>query len=256
MNCAAITESLAESELFGVKKGAYTGALKDRQGKFSAANGGTLFLDEIGDLPIEIQAKILRALENGEIQPVGEVQPQKVHVRIVAATNKDLHRMVKERFFRDDLLSRLSVGTIHVPPLRERRADIPLIAQHLLDSANRNEGVTKQLTPAALQLLTSSSWERWNVRELRTAIERAWTMTEGEHIDYHHFKILEPQNSDGSQFPLPDLNSSFNWQSFLDELRERVFNKALEMGGGNASAAARILGVTPQAVSQFQQRQR
>ncbi len=256
VNCAAITESLAESELFGVKKGAYTGATADRAGKFDAADRGTLFLDEIGDLPLEIQAKILRALENGEIQKVGDAKAQKVDVRIIAASNQDLHVQVRERLFRDDLLSRLSVGTIHVPPLRERRADIPLIAQHLMDIANRNEGVSKHLTPEALQLLTSSSWERWNVRELRTAIERAWTMAEGDTVDYHHFKILQPQSTDNPGFPLPDLNSSFNWQTYLDELRERVFSKALEMGGGNASAAARILGVTPQAVSQFQQRQK
>lgn len=239
-----------------MKKGAYTGAVDDREGKFSAADGGTLFLDEIGDLSPEIQAKILRALENGEIQRVGDAKTRKVNVRFVAATNRDLHAAIKDKLFRDDLLSRLSVGTIHVPPLRERRGDIPVIAQHLLDLANRNEGIEKHFTPEALQLLTSSSWDRWNIRELRTAIERAWTMAEGSAIDYHHFKILEPATSDETAFPLPELHSSFSWQTFLEELRDRVFTRALEMGGGNASAAARLLGVTPQAVSQFQQKQK
>ncbi|MFZ1730143.1 MAG: sigma 54-interacting transcriptional regulator [Bacteroidota bacterium] len=253
MNCAAITDTLAESELFGVKKGAYTGAVADREGKFGAADGGTLFLDEIGDLPLEIQAKLLRALENHEIQRVGDARTTRVDVRIIAATNKDLHELVKERLFRDDLLSRLSVGTIHVPPLRDRRSDIPIIAQYLLDLANQNEGVAKHFTPEALQLLTSSSWERWNIRELRTAIERAWTMAESAAIEHHHFKILETQAADSAAFPLPDLHIGFNWQTYLDELRDHVFTKALEMSGGNASAAARLLGVSPQAVSQYQQ---
>ncbi len=251
MNCAAITDSLAESELFGVKKGAYTGALTDREGKFGAADGGTLFLDEIGDLPLEIQAKLLRALENHEIQRVGDAKSIPVDVRIIAATNRDLHALVKERLFRDDLLSRLSVGTIHVPPLRERRSDIPLIAQYLLEVANQNEGVIKHFTPEALQLLTTGSWDRWNIRELRTAIERAWTMAETDEIDHHHFKILEAQSADDSAFPLPELHVGFNWQEYLDELRIRLFSKALAMSGGNASAAARLLGVTPQAISQF-----
>ncbi|MBE0644973.1 MAG: sigma-54-dependent Fis family transcriptional regulator [Bacteroidetes bacterium] len=253
MNCAAITASLAESELFGVKKGAYTGADTDREGKFGAANHGTLFLDEIGDLPLEIQAKLLRTLENGEVQRVGDAKSQRVDVRVIAATNKDLHQLVQGRLFRDDLLSRLSVGTIHVPPLRDRRGDIPVIAQHLLDLANRNEGVEKRFTPEALQLLTTSSWERWNIRELRTAIERAWTMAEGDAIDHHHFKMLQARPSGDDDFPLPELGSGFDWQVFLDELRERLFTRALEMSGGNGSAAARLLGVSPQAVSQFQQ---
>lgn len=256
MNCAAITASLAESELFGVRKGAYTGAVSDRVGKFGAADTGTLFLDEVGDLPLDIQAKLLRALENKEIQRVGDSRTQQVDVRVIAATNRDLHRLVSERGFRDDLLSRLSVGTVHVPPLRERRGDIPLIAQHLLGLANLNEGQTKKFTPEAVQLLTTSSWDRWNIRELRTAIERAWTMAEGESIEDHHFKMLKNKGNSGDDFPLPELGSDFDWQSFLDELRDRVFTKALEMGGGSASAAARLLGVSPQAVSQFQQQRK
>ncbi|MBR9974981.1 MAG: sigma-54-dependent Fis family transcriptional regulator [Bacteroidetes bacterium] len=254
MNCAAVTTSLAESELFGVRKGAYTGATTDREGKFGAAHGGTLFLDEIGDLPPEIQAKLLRALENGEIQRVGDAKPRVVDVRVVAATNRDLHAAVAGGQFRDDLLSRLSVGVVHVPPLRDRHGDIPVIAQHLLDLANRNEGVTKRFSPAAVELLTASSWKRWNVRELRTAIERAWAMAERDVIDAHHFKILEPRGDDGDGFPLPDLDAGFHWQTFLDELRARVFRKAVDMAGGSASAAARILGVSPQAVSQFLQK--
>lgn len=255
MNCAAITATLAESELFGVKKGAYTGADRDRVGKFGAADGGTVFLDEIGDLPLEIQATLLRALENHEIQRVGDSRTQHVDVRVIAATNADLHQRVRDGRFRDDLLSRLSVGTIHVPPLRERRGDIPRVAQHLLGVVNRNEGVHKTFTPEALQLLTTSAWERWNIRELRTAIERAWTMAEGEEIDHHHFKMLDARTSTVDAFPLPPLHSGFRWQEFLDELRDRVFTRALEMGGGSPSAAARLLGISPQAVSQFQQNQ-
>ncbi len=256
MNCAAVTASLAESELFGVRKGAFTGADADREGKFGAADTGTLFLDEIGDLPMEIQAKLLRTLENRELQRVGDAKSRRIDVRVIAATNRDLPQLVAEHLFRDDLLSRLSVGTIHVPPLRERRGDIPLIAQHLLDLANRNEGATKRFTPEALQLLTTSAWDRWNIRELRTAIERAWTMAEGDAIGHHHFKMLQARPADDGGFPLPELGSGFDWQEFLDDLRERVFTRALEMGGGSASAAARLLGVSPQAVSQFQQQRR
>ncbi len=168
-NCAAVPANLLESELFGHKKGAFTHAIADRAGHFAAADGGTLFLDEIGDMPLEMQAKLLRVLESGEVRPVGSNQSLKVDVRIVAATHRDLEVLVRERRFREDLYYRLNVIRIALPPLRERAGDIELLTRYFL---RRFAGPEGGITPAALQALSASAWPG-NVRQLENEIRRA-----------------------------------------------------------------------------------
>ncbi|MEW6501214.1 MAG: sigma-54-dependent Fis family transcriptional regulator [Thermodesulfobacteriota bacterium] len=165
-NCSAIPETLLESELFGYKKGAFTGAVKDKKGLFEAADGGTLFLDEIGDMPVELQAKVLRVIQSNEIKPVGSTETRKVDVRLIAATNRDLEQMVEEKSFRRDLFYRLSVLPLSLPPLRERQEDIPLLFSFFLRrEAARNNLPPKRVTPEALGVLNAYPWPG-NIREL------------------------------------------------------------------------------------------
>src|SRR5438477_13129348 len=172
VNCAAIPDELIESELFGHEKGSFTGAVRKQTGKFVAADGGTIFLDEIGDMSLRTQAKVLRVLQEGEVEPVGSATVVKVDVRVIAATNKDLVEEIRAGRFREDLYYRLNVIPIRTPPLRERRDDIPILAQHfatlLAQEHNKHE---KKFTPAALRALQDAQW-RGNVRELRNMIER------------------------------------------------------------------------------------
>jgi two-component system, NtrC family, nitrogen regulation response regulator NtrX len=183
VNCAAIPEELIESELFGHEKGSFTGAVRKQTGKFLAADGGTIFLDEVGDMSLRTQAKVLRVLQEGEVEPVGAASVIKVDVRVIAATNKDLTEEIKTGRFREDLYYRLNVIPIRTPPLRERRDDIPVLAQHFgkLFSEEHNYHV-KTFTPAALKALQDAAW-RGNVRELRNMIERLVIMVPGETID-------------------------------------------------------------------------
>ncbi|MBR6975667.1 MAG: sigma-54-dependent Fis family transcriptional regulator, partial [Ottowia sp.] len=182
VNCAALAENLLESELFGHEKGSFTGADKRREGRFVQANGGTLFLDEIGEMPITLQAKLLRALQQGEVQRVGSDTPIKVDVRIIAATNRDLVQEVRERRFREDLYFRLNVISVAVPSLRERAEDIPLLAAHFLQRfATRNRKHIKGFSPQALNLFLRYPWPG-NVRELENAVERAVIMCTGDLI--------------------------------------------------------------------------
>src|SRR5262245_10509808 len=173
MNCAAIPETLFESELFGHARGSFTGALNDRVGRFEAAQGGTLFLDEIAEMPLAMQPKLLRVIQDKELERVGETRPRKVDVRIVAATNRNLQAEVEEGRFRADLFYRLNVFPIEIPPLRERREDIPLLAEHFVQAAVRRlRRPAPRLTEAALRVLTSRDWPG-NIRELENVIERA-----------------------------------------------------------------------------------
>jgi two-component system, NtrC family, nitrogen regulation response regulator NtrX len=183
VNCAAIPEELIESELFGHEKGSFTGAVRKQTGKFLAADGGTIFLDEVGDMSLRTQAKVLRVLQEGEVEPVGAASVIKVDVRVIAATNKDLTEEIKTGRFREDLYYRLNVIPIRTPPLRERRDDIPVLAQHFgkLFSEEHNYHV-KTFTPAALKALQDAAW-RGNVRELRNMIERLVIMVPGDAID-------------------------------------------------------------------------
>jgi len=187
INCAALPEQLVESELFGHERGAFTGAVAQRRGAFETATGGTLFLDEIGDLPAPAQAKLLRALEQREIQRVGAAKPIKVEVRVVAATNRDLDAETRRGAFREDLLYRLNVHVIEVPPLRERREDVAFLAGQFLEEICRRFGVLpRTLSGEARELLVSYDWRRNNVRELRNTVERMVVSADGETIRVEH----------------------------------------------------------------------
>src|SRR6185369_3213809 len=183
VNCAAIPEELIESELFGHEKGSFTGAVRKQTGKFVAADGGTIFLDEIGDMSLRTQAKVLRVLQEGEVEPVGSATVVKVDVRVIAATNKDLEEEIKAGRFREDLYYRLNVIPIRTPPLRERRDDIPILAQHFAQLFSEEHNFhPKKFSPAALKALQDSAW-RGNVRELRNLIERLVIMVPNESVD-------------------------------------------------------------------------
>ena len=238
VNCAAIPENLIESELFGHVKGAFTGAVRDREGKFELAEGGTLFLDEIGDLRIDLQAKILRALQERQVDRVGGRQPLAVDVRIIAATNKDIERAVKEGAFREDLYYRLSVITLQMPPLRERREDIPLLAEHFLRKFNSAGDVTLQ--PDALALLAAYGWPG-NVRELENVIQRATVLRRGNSVTSAElpdkFKT-ETTSVEHIILNLPEGGIS------LEDLEKSLIVKALEKHKGNQTRAAEYLGIT------------
>ncbi len=237
VNCAALTETLLESELFGHEKGAFTGAERRREGRFLAADNGTIFLDEIGEMPLAMQVKLLRAIQEREIQRVGGDQTLKVDVRIVAATNRDLVREVENRTFRQDLYYRLNVVTLALPPLRERREDIPLLASHFLSRfAARNGKNIKGFTPAAMDRLVKHSWPG-NVRELENAVERAVVLLVGEYIGERELPpALSDQVGPHSASSLAGLT--------LEELERQAILEALDAAGGNKSEAARRLGIT------------
>lgn len=190
INCGAIPENLVESELFGYEKGAFTGAVKAKKGKFEVAHGGTLFLDEIGDLPRSTQVKLLRVLQNGELERVGGTEPLRVNVRVVAATNADLEARVAEGSFREDLFYRLNVITIVMPPLRERREDVPLLVQHFVQKYGRiNQKGVQGVTAAVLAAMHRYPW-RGNIRELENMIERAVVLARDERLDLELFPAL------------------------------------------------------------------
>jgi PAS domain S-box-containing protein len=183
VNCSALSESLLESELFGHVKGSFTGAIRDRIGRFEEAEGGTLFLDEIGEISPFIQVKLLRVLQEREVERVGDSKKRKVDIRIIAATNKDLFTLVKEGQFREDLYYRLKVFPIHIPPLRERKNDIPLLVRHFMDIQNVKTGKNVAgLSPSAMRSLLDYNWPG-NVRELENAIEHAFVLCAGDHIE-------------------------------------------------------------------------
>ncbi|UCG33160.1 MAG: sigma-54-dependent Fis family transcriptional regulator, partial [Phycisphaerales bacterium] len=183
-NCAGFHENLLESELFGHVKGSFTGASSDRKGLFEAAHGGTLFLDEIGDMPLAMQAKLLRALEAGEIVPVGSNDARKVDVRVIAATHRDLREMVKEDKFRNDLLYRINSVTLRIPPLRERREDTPLLIDTFIRQANEEHGTeVRHITPEARRKLVHYHWQENNVRELKNTIAGMVVLAEGDTLD-------------------------------------------------------------------------
>jgi two-component system, NtrC family, response regulator len=238
VNCAAIPDQLIESELFGHVRGAFTGAVKDKEGKFELASSGTLFLDEIGDLRIDLQAKILRVLQERQVDRVGGKHPVSVDARIIAATNKDIERAVKEGSFREDLYYRLSVITLHMPPLRERRDDIPMLVQHFLKKFNRDLDV--RIDPEALTMLTAYGWPG-NVRELENSIERASVLRRGETITAAELpdKLRKEKASVGNIIlNLPDEGIS------LEDLEKSLIIKALEKHKGNQTRAAEYLGIT------------
>jgi two-component system nitrogen regulation response regulator NtrX len=244
VNCAAIPEELIESELFGHVKGAFTGALAARKGKFELADGGTLFLDEIGDMSLKTQAKVLRALQEQRIEPVGGAGSVEVDVRVIAATNKNLEEEIQRGRFRDDLYFRLNVIPFHVPPLRDRREDIPLLARHFIHLLSAEHGRRpRALAPEALAALSQLPWPG-NVRELRNIIERLVIMTPGDTIERRHLpaSLLEtlpeegPSTADGAGDggTLLEAREAFERRYILEKYREC---------GGNMSRTAEALGV-------------
>jgi len=251
LNCSALPGELVESELFGHLKGAFTGADRDREGMFEAADGGTLFLDEIGDLALPAQAKLLRALEERQITRVGATRPTAVDVRVVAATHRPLERLAVEGGFREDLLYRLKVITLHLPPVRERREDVPAIALHFLgEMAARHRLPVRGLSDGARRALLAYDWPG-NVRELRNAVERAVVMAEGEEIEAADL----PAQVTASAAPLGPVDAALADLPFA-EARERALDAfdraylqaALERHGGNVSATARALDMHRQSL--------
>jgi len=238
VNCAALNESLLESELFGHVKGAFTGADRTRVGRFEAANRGDIFLDEIGDLPLSTQAKLLRVLQEKEIEKVGDNRPFTVDTRILSATNKDLNRLMEEGCFRDDLYYRIGVIPIYLPPLRERREDIPLLVDAFVNRIRlKTRKPIKSIDKTALRLLASYDWPG-NVRELINVLEYAFVLCSGDEIKSEHL----PANLTGSPRSLSGRQSNSRTQSSSDE-KPRLL-EALKRTGGNKSEAARILGIS------------
>jgi DNA-binding NtrC family response regulator len=253
MNCAALSQELVESELFGHERGAFTGAVARREGKFEAADGGTLLLDEVGDMPLETQAKLLRALQEKEVERVGGNTPIKVDVRLIAATNQDLEAAVRAGRFREDLYYRLRVIELAIPPLAERRDDIPALVDHFLrDAAERFHREVKPLTGEALRACITHPW-KGNVRELRSAIEQALLLASGPEITPGDLFGTTPTNS--THAPLTDLPATFREaKDRVVETFERDFlQQALQRHGGNITKAAEEVGMYRQ---NFQQKMR
>ena len=249
LNCAAIPRELVESTLFGHKKGAFTGATEDRKGKFDAADGGTLFLDELGDLPVEIQPKLLRVLQDGVLEPVGAARGHKVNVRIVAATNVHLEKAIKSGRLREDLFYRLKVGILHIPALRERRSDIGKIALFVLERINASLRHPKRFSHDALAWLVRRDWAG-NIRDLENTIEGAAILTPGQEIGVNQLEMANGrQVLEGSSLAIPEPGEGFSLPEYVSEIRKRLVERALELAGGNQRQAARMLGISPQALS-------
>ncbi len=238
VNCAAIPDELIESELFGHEKGAFTGATTRQRGRFARAHGGTIFLDEVGDLSLRAQAKVLRALQDGEIEPLGAGGPVHVDVRVVAATNKDLEKEIREGRFREDLYYRLGVLPLHVPPLRERREDIPLLVEHLARQVCRENNLRpRRFRPEAIAALAARTWPG-NVRELRNVVERALILAPGDEIGV-------------GDLPPPGGAGQVGGEAFFDaatlrEFKERAerefLRRKLEENGWNITRTAQAIG--------------
>lgn len=237
LNCGAFSETLIASELFGHVKGAFTGADADRPGLIREATGGTLFLDEIGTIPHSFQVMLLRVLEQRRARPVGGTGTYEVNCRFIAAANRDLQQLVAEGSFRPDLFYRLNVFSLRLPPLRERRDDIPLLADHFIREANRTYGkAVRALTPTAMALLEGAAWPG-NVRELRNAIERAVIIAEDDTLDVD---LFDPQLRPSSA-GLPAAAMEVDYETALREFERRLLDRALHEAGGNRSEAARRL---------------
>jgi DNA-binding NtrC family response regulator len=239
INCGALPENLLESELFGHVKGSFTGAVKDKDGLLAVARGGTFFLDEVAEMSPALQVKMLRALQEREIVPVGATQPVSIDVRIIAATNRDLEQEIRRGTFRSDLYYRLNVISMHLPPLRDREDDIALLAEHFLHGAHGPDGAPLRLSPAALEALQRYDWPG-NVRELENALERAAILTKSDVVDVDALpvRIMEP-----AAVPLVSDRAPSNPTL---ELVERAYILwVLQAEGGNKARAAEVLGIDP-----------
>jgi two-component system response regulator PilR (NtrC family) len=246
VNCGAIPESLIESEFFGHVKGAFTGANTDRPGLFEAAHGGTIFLDEIGELPVAMQVKLLRVLQERKVKRVGGVQEKEVDVRVVAATNRDLEAEVEKGAFRQDLFYRLNVIQLRLPPLRERREDLPLLVDHFLRKFSAEHGrPLSGIDPDAMSALMGHSFPG-NVRELENLIERAVTLAPGDRISADTLPTLSPISTASAHTgPPPGLPAEgLDLEKVVEDFERGIIIKALEHTRGNRTEAARLLGVT------------
>lgn len=240
VDCGSLVPTLMESELFGYEKGAFTGAMKSKAGLFQAANGGTIFLDEIGELPLEMQAKLLRVLQEREVRPVGSNAPINVDVRVIAATNRDLETAYREGTFRKDLYFRLNVVTVHLPALRERRSDIPMLVHHFL---NRYvPGGNLQVTPAAMKSLLQYEWPG-NVRELENCVARAVALGDRQIIDVADLPpAIRTETGESSQRVAVDNNSLST--TALADMERMTILKVFEQANGDKALAGRMLGIS------------
>jgi DNA-binding NtrC family response regulator len=245
VNCAAIPESLLESELFGHVRGAFTGATSSKKGKFALADGGTIFLDEIGTMSAGLQAKLLRVLQEREFEPLGSERTQQVDVRVIAATNRDLRQLVGDGRFQEDLYYRLNVIPIHMPPLRERRDDIPILVEHFIAKhAQRAGKPIDGVAPGVLDTLRAADWPG-NVRELENTVERAVVLSPGAIIGPEAIRILAPASNAPTGLPSLNLRQNIDWVE-----RETV-RRALESSGGVKKDAAETMGISQRALSYY-----
>ena len=247
VNCAAIPEELIESELFGHEKGSFTGATEKQVGKFEQADRGTIFLDEVGDMSAKTQAKVLRVLQEGEVERLGSARTIKVDVRVIAATNKNLEEEIERGHFREDLYFRLAVIPIHVPPLRDRPEDIPTLVRHYMDFFSRESNVRpKRITPAAMEVLSRSRW-KGNIRELRNTVERLNIMTSGDTIDVADLPETVRSNIGGGvASPKSSGDSEATKAGTLREFKENAERSflvgKLRENGWNISKTAEVIG--------------
>ncbi len=245
VNCAAIPETLLESELFGHVRGAFTGAVTGKKGKFALADGGTIFLDEIGTMSQALQAKLLRVLQEREFEPLGSERTQKVDVRVIAATNRDLRQMVKDGRFQEDLYYRLNVIPIHIPPLRERRDDIPVLVEHFIGKhAQRAGRRIDGFAPGVLEALQAAEWAG-NVRELENAVERAVVLSPTAIIQPDAVRMLGVGSAAAATLPSLNLRQNLEWVE-----RETV-RRALDNSGGVKKDAAETMGISQRALSYY-----
>lgn len=245
VNCAAVSEHLLESELFGHEKGSFTGADKPRQGLFEAADHGTLFLDEAGEMSLGLQAKLLRVLTDGQFLRVGATVPRTVDVRVIVATHRDLQERVKEGHFREDLYYRLAVVPIEIPPLRNRREDIPVLVDFLIKQVSRELKVSpRTIDPEAIAKLTSYSFPG-NVRELRNLVERACILASGDIISSDDLVLASNKAStDGDPNTAEELPPNVDLPEYLDSIESRLIQKAVQDSNGVQAEAARRLGIS------------
>lgn len=245
INCGALPENLLESELFGFKKGAFTGATESRCGLLESANGGTLFLDEVGNLPMNVQKTLLRFLQEKEFNRLGDTTPTRVDVRIISATNSDLQEAIKHGLFREDLYYRLNVVTIHLPPLRERSSDIPLLAAHFITQQNQKFTTSiKGFDKDAMRLLSEYKWPG-NIRQLRNVIEACMAMETSEYISYQTLSqfidsIRELTNTTDAS---ANLNEDIPYATALENFEANLLRSLLQRNGGNIDAAANEAGI-------------
>ena len=252
VNCSNIPSELLESELFGHTKGAFTGAVAVKKGLFDAADGGSIFLDEISTIPPETQARLLRVIQEREFTPLGDTQPRRVDVRIIAATNTDLQRAVKSGDFREDLFYRLNVINIHLPPLRNRKEDILPLAQHFIRKYNEENGrsISEQLSPEVLKILESYAWPG-NVRELESTIERGVIIARTNELtmDCLREEIVNPNAKRGANSgpldsaSLLDISQGISFYDEVSRFEIELIRRALEVTGGHQSRAAKLLGM-------------